>query len=67
MPFPRSRPQRVTLALLGTALVVTGVVVFVGTDGLAGFRPTHLVSALLVVLGLGTIRLGTRPRPDQVV
>ncbi len=64
---PPTRPQRVILALLGTVLVVAGVVVFVVTDGLAGFRPMHLISALLVVAGFGTIRLGTRPRRDQVV
>lgn len=64
---PRTRPQRLLLALLGTALVIGGVVVFVKTDGLAGFGAMHLVSAVLVVAGFGTIRLGTRPRRDQVL
>lgn len=62
-----TRVQRLTAIVLGTVLVVAGLVVFVVTDGLAGLSPTHVVSALLVVAGLGTIRFGTRPRRDQVV
>lgn len=63
----QSRPRRLTAVLVGTVLVLAGVVVFVVTDGLAGLRPMHVVAAVLIVAGFGTIRLGTRPRRDQVV
>ncbi|WP_374999719.1 hypothetical protein [Aeromicrobium sp. CTD01-1L150] len=62
----RTRAQRTAAIVAGIALVAAGIATFVLTDGFTGLRATHLVSAALIVLGLGTIRYGTNPRRRQV-
>lgn len=63
----RTRTQRIVAVVVGIVLVAAGIATFVLTDGFTGLRATHLVSAALIVLGLGTIRYGTNPTRRQVV
>ncbi|GAA2084916.1 hypothetical protein GCM10009821_27950 [Aeromicrobium halocynthiae] len=53
-------PGRIVTIVVGVALVVAGVAVFVVTDGLTGLRPSHLGSAALAVVGIVAVRYGLR-------
>lgn len=55
-------PGRIVTIVLGVALVVAGIAVFVVTDGLTGLRASHLGSAALAVVGIVAVRYGLRGR-----
>ncbi|MGJ9414305.1 hypothetical protein ACHAAC_16505 [Aeromicrobium sp. CF4.19] len=63
----RTRARRLAAIVVGIVLVGAGITVFVVTDGVTGLRPSHVVSAVLVVAGLGFVRYGTNPKFRQVV
>ena len=53
-------PGRIVTVIVGVALVVAGIAVFVVTDGLTGLRLSHLGSAALAVVGVVAVRYGLR-------
>lgn len=55
--------RRVLFLTLGVLLVVVGLAGFFAIDGLAA----DVVCAVAVVVGLVVVRLGSRPRPQQIV
>ncbi len=55
--------RRFLPVLVGAVLVAAGLVGFFVLDGVTA----DVVCAIAVVAGLATVRIGSRPRRDQVV